>query len=283
MRLSKKIREEVADYFYGRLNMRFTNSWNSFLAMTVFHYTIGPFNRNFIRHVTVGMPDSALCSGTLGSWNRFARVVERRGMRTPYIGYREKKRSRGDTEAQRIHYIAARRGFRQLGNMAGLKLLEILIPWTYLDFLFIWRPTMVACGCGKDFQSPEDQIRHFVEDHTGQRDFWALLAGLKQQSSSDDLTIALVYDYASTPFTPDSEDFEDYVPYSDIHDPLRIGRWMAAYASVMGYKFGYARSAKKGAYKVRYDQDILLSKSLERLKDDPLQYDPLLEPPKLSA
>ncbi|KAL2272170.1 hypothetical protein FJTKL_07449 [Diaporthe vaccinii] len=141
---------------------------------------------------------------------------------------------------------------------------------------------VVPCDC-EEFQglSSEDQIRHRFEEHCDDSDYWKLLANLKQQTSSDDLTVALVHDYnAGTRARP----FEDYDNDDDyVRSNLREGRWVAAYASIKGYEFGYARPAEMGVFKVRYDEDTVMSKSLELLKDDPLEYDPLLEPPELSG
>lgn len=287
MRLNKKIHEEVADYFYGRFNMRFSGP-TGFLVMTMFNHSIRPLNCSFIKHITVRIPCGYSSAYSLKGWDRFVRVQRSRGMRIPFIGRRAKQRSQGGTEAECNHDITVRRGFRQLRDMAGLKLLEILVPWYYLPpemalYDDNWQQcAVVPCDC-EEFQglSSEDQIRHRFEEHCEDSDYWKLLANLKQQTSSDDLTIALVYDYNSgargTPFEEYDND-DDYV-----RSNLRGGRWVAAYASIKGYEFGYARPAEKGVFKVRYDEDTVMSKSLELLKDDPLAYDPLLEPPELSG
>lgn len=282
MRLSKKIRDEVAHYFYGRLSVRFS-SGGGFLVMTMFNHSIRPLKCSFIKHITVRLPLGDLSNITLRNWERLERAQARRGLRIPYIGLREKRRSRGYTEAQQNYDITVRRGFRQHGNMAGLKLLEVLVPWDYLSMNSVvydgnWKATRVPCECG-DFQSlsPEDQVRHIFEGDCGSEN-WELLADLKQ-SSSDDLTIALVYDYNST---RRGRHFEDCTHDHDrLRDNFRRGRWLAAYASVMGYKFGYARLAEKGTYTVRYDEDTLMSDALELIKNDPFEYGQLLEPPEL--
>ncbi|KAG6357832.1 hypothetical protein INS49_013713 [Diaporthe citri] len=286
MRLSKKIREEVADYFYGRFNMRFSDS-SGFLVMTMFNHSIRFLNCSFINHITVRMPCGYLSSCRLRRWDRFTCIQRSRGMRIPFIGRRAKQRSQGGTEAECNHDITVRRGFRQLRDMAGLKLLEILVPWDYLPpetavYDDSWQSTVVPCDC-EEFQglSSEDQIRHRFEEHCYDSEYWELLATLKQQTSSDDLTIALVYDYNSARRGRPFEDYENDGDY--VRSNLRGGRWVAAYAAIKGYEFGYARPAEKGVFKVRYDEDTVMSKSLELLKDDPLEYDPLLEPPELSG
>lgn len=286
MRLSKKIREEVADYFYGRLNMRFSDS-AGFLVMALFNHSIRPWNSSFITHITVKFPHDIVDNATLKRWDRFTSIQGSRGMRIPDIRYREMQHSRGTTKAECRYDITVFSGFCQLSNMAGLKLLEILVPWDYVPLDKAvrsenWEYTDVPCDC-EAFPnlSPKDQVRHLFEGHNRDSEYWALLANLKQYNSSDDLTIALVYDYNST---RRRNAFEYYFDRSEVvRENLRRGRWVAAYASVMGYKFGYARCAEKGAYKVRYGEDTLMAESLELLKADPLAYDPSLEPPELSG
>lgn len=287
MHLNKKIHEEVADYFYGRFNMRFSGA-TGFLVMTMFNHSIRALNCNFIKHITVSIPCCYYFACSLRGWDRFTCIQRSRGMRIPFVGRREKKRSQGRTEAECNHDVTVRRGFRQLGDMTGLKLLEILVPWDYLPsektvYDDNWQelpPVPCICAEFRDL-SAEDQIRHRIEAHSYDSEYWGLLTNLKQQTSSDDLTVALVYDYNITQRGHPFEDDDDDVEY--VRDNLRRGRWVAAYASVKGYKFGYARPAEKGVYKVRYDEDTVMSKSLELLKDDDLAYDPLLEPPELSG
>lgn len=286
MRLSKKIREEVADYFYRRLNMRFSG-WTGFLVMALFNHSIRSWNCSFITHITVKFPHDIVDNAFRKRWDHFASIQESRGMHIPNIGGREMERSRGTTKAECYYDLTVFRGFRQLSNMAGLKLLEILVPWDYvaLDSTLLsenWEYTHVPCDCEAfPSLSPRDQVRHLFEGHNGDSEYWTLLADLKQYNSSDDLTIALVYDYNST---RRGYPFETCFDMHDVvRNNLRRGRWVAAYASVMGYKFGYARCADNGAYEVRYDEDTLMMESLELLKADPVAYDPLLEPPELSG
>lgn len=291
MRLNKKIRGEIAGYFYGRLNMRFSGS-DGVLVMMFFNNTIKRWNCNFIKHITVHIPSGELYNCTMRKWDRLTGIQTRRGMRVPDFHPRAKRWDRDPklayrTLAERNYDMALRKGSRQLANMEGLKLLEILVPWDYPLFDTRindnWEETAVLCTCPDDViwsLSSEDWVWHVVEEHSRNPRYWASLADLKQQSSSDGLTIALVYDYNSaTNFR--FQDCDDRP--QRVRQNLRLGRWLAAYASVMGYKFGYARCADKGAYKVRYDEDTLLSESLESLKDHPDEYDPLLEPPELSG
>lgn len=281
MRLNKKIREEVADYFYGQLNMRFSSE-DGFYAMAVFNHTIQPLNCSFIRHITVAFPCNDIHYFCMRNLKQICDVQRRRGMRLPRFRSREMNRSRGGTQAACDLDLTVHRGFRQLGSMTGLKLLEILIPWNYVYMDTVCRghrDKRVPCECPDILSlSPENLVRHFLEAHFCNSDYLTLLANLKEQSSRDDLTIALVYDYNA------SCHFEDISPDGAMmRESLRGGRWLAAYASVMGYKFGFSPYAPKGAYKVRYDEDTLMSKSLEELKADADEYDPLLEPPELSG
>lgn len=281
MRLNKKIREEVADYFYGQFNMRFSSE-DGFYAMAVFNHTIQPLNCSFIRHITVAFPCNGIQYFFMRNLHQICDVQRRRGMRLPRFRSREMNRSRGGTQAACDMDLTVHRGFRQLGSMTGLKLLEVLIPWNYVYMDTVcsghWH-RRVPCDCPHILSlSPENQVRHFLEAHFYNSDYLTLLANLKQQSGRDDLTIALVYDYNSGRVL---EDYADDV--ATAHACLRGGRWLAAYASVMGYKFGYSPYASKGAYKVRYDQDTFMSKSFEELKADPDEYNPLLEPPELSG
>ncbi|KAL2272171.1 hypothetical protein FJTKL_07450 [Diaporthe vaccinii] len=127
MRLNKKIHEEVADYFYGRFNMRFSGP-TGFLVMTMLNHSIWPLNCSFIKHTTVRIPCGYPSACSMKRWDIFVRIQRSRGMRIPFIGRRAKQRSQGGTEAECNHDITVRRGFRQLRDMAGLKLLEILVP-----------------------------------------------------------------------------------------------------------------------------------------------------------
>lgn len=66
MRLSKEIREGVADYFYGQHNFRFS-TYNGFVSMAAFNHIVGRINCDFIKHITVQIPNRE-CK----SWNQGA-------------------------------------------------------------------------------------------------------------------------------------------------------------------------------------------------------------------
>lgn len=282
MRLSKKVREEVAQYFYGRHNMRFS-TYNGFQAMTVFNHTIGRANCDFIKHITVQIPNRTsagsgqgayACMHYIAEWAAFRKIQEGRGMRIPDLGFRMKHYDQGRVRGEYNYDKAVFKGFRQLRNMASLRTFEILIPWDY-HFITQFAPNH-TCQCSfEDMQrlGPVDRVRHYIEEHSSNPEYWALLAGLKKQSASKDLTIALVIVHGS--LFEDGADFDDGSLWGHY---LRQGRWLAAYASVMGYQFGHTEWEASRTYTVRYDKDRMLSFFPDDGEDHAL-----LEPPELPA
>lgn len=291
MRLCKKIRGEVQDYFYGGNNFRFSHV-NGFLVMAAFNHTIRPANFSFLKHITVQIPnrvrDNSYSEGmdSKTGWRSFDQLLARRGMRVPDYGLRIRhgKRSyRIQGEGDYTYDRAVHKGFRQLRDMPSLKLLEITIPWNYrflkpARFDRTPRQEGTQCHCQiEDVEAmcPEDRIWHTIEEHCRDPEYFTLLADLKENAASDDLTIALVIHYGTLRWTPEQMSRDpEHLAY------LRQGRWIAAYAALMGYEFGHARweteGPQRGTYQVRYDEDPLLA-----LLPEDEDEDPLLEPPEL--
>lgn len=166
--------------------------------------------------------------------------------------------------------------------MPNLKLLEITIPWDY-EFLsgdihyrrLTPEEEATQCHCPIDkveAMSPEDRIWHTIEEHCEDPDYLKSLADLKENTASEDLTIALVIHYGTLLSYP-------WQLYRN-PDKLRQARWIAAYAAVMGYAFGHARWERKGpdrgTYQVSYEEDPILAFVPEDQEENSL-----LEPPKL--
>lgn len=290
MRLCKKIRAEVADYFYGGNNFRFSYD-NGIAVMASFLYTIRPDNYSFLRHVTVQIPnrqvsfDATVDSNT--AWRNFDSVLTRRGMRIPRFGFRAKHKAKV-SEGRFCYEKSVYRCFRQLRDMPNLRRLEITIPWDYhflkvksrsrMDWFEPEDEHTVYCVCPAEAvqaMSPEDRIRHTVQEHSRDDQCWDLLADLKKNTASDDLTIALVIHYNSMRRTP-----EEMLEYREGLANLRQARWIAAYAALMGYKVGHARweveGPRRGTYQVRYDEDPMLA-----LVPEGQEENSLLEPPEL--
>lgn len=290
MRLCKKIRAEVADYFYGGNNFRFSNH-SGIAVMAAFFYTIKPDNCSFLQHITVQIPnrqvgyDRTVESNT--AWCNFAGVLYDRGMRIPRFSFRARHKAKGRSAGEFCYEKSVYRCFRHLRDMPHLKRLEITIPHDYMflefrsgsrdNFCRGREEDTVHCVCpAEDVQamSPEDRIWHTVQEHSRDDEYWDLLADLKKNTASDDLTIALVIDYGSRMADPEmAHRFR-----SDIFD-LRQARWIAAYAALMGYQVGHARWETEGpgcgSYQVRYDEDPMLAVIPES------QDSSLLEPPEL--
>lgn len=272
---------EVAQYFYGHHNMRFS-TYNGFMVMAIFNHTIRRVNCDFIKHITVQIPNRETraagegaysCMHYIAEWDAFKAIQKGRGMRIPDFGFRMKHHGQGRVRGEYNYDKAVHKGFRQLRNMASLRTLEILIP---LNYRFTHkRAHERSCKCSlEDMQmlGPADRVRHYIEEHSSNREYWALLASLNQQSASKDLTIALVLVHRQ------SFDEADFYPRSDWeHHPWRQARWLAAYASIMGYRFGHTKWEGSRTYNVRYDEDRMLSLSRQKVEDNALHEPP--EPP----
>lgn len=287
MRLCKKIREEVADYFYGGNNFRFSNE-DGIVVMAVMLYTIGPFNCSFLRHVTLQIPNRRDGYGdhtvkSNSGWNNLYGVLTRRGMRIPQFGFRAKHKAQGRSEGEFCYEKSVYRCFRQLRDMPNLKRLEITIPWDFeffeiYDGLLSPEEKVAPCICpAEDVEAmrPDDRIRHTVLEHARDAEYWDLLADLKENTASKDLTIALVIHYGTRYRLPE-EKYETQATMSN----LRRARWVAAYAALMGYEMGHARweteGPGRGSYQVRYDEDVMRTVIPEG------QENSLLEPPQLT-
>lgn len=305
MRLCRKIHEEVSDYFYGGNNFRFSHA-NGFVVMAAFNHTIKPANFSFLKHITVQIPnrmydgsygDKALDSKT--GWQNFDQLLARRGMRIPDYRFRIHRGKRSfliQRDGDYTYDQAVRNGFRQLRRMPNLKLLEITIPWDYrfLSDTIYYRALTpeeeaTQCHCPIEYveaMSPEDRIGHTIEAHCRDAEYLKSLADLKENTASEDMTIALVIHYGT---------LCEY-PEEILRRPneLRQARWIAAYAAVMGYAFGHAKWETEGpdlgTYQVRYDEDPILAFVPEDQEENSLleppklpgqEENPLLEPPKL--
>ncbi|POS76475.1 hypothetical protein DHEL01_v205134 [Diaporthe helianthi] len=279
MRLSKKVHKEATAHFYSRTNFRFS-TYNGFAAMAVFNHNLGRGNCELIRHITVQIPNredlassqgSQSCMWYMSEWHAFVDIHRnKRGMRIPDFGYRRRHSEQGRILGEFNYNKAVLLGHRQLRAMASLRALEILIPWDYRFITVLgWRK---HCKCKtkamREGATPEVVVRHCVKEHSCNPEYWTLLEDLKRETASEDLTISLVLVYGPSwrIAQPDSRDF-----------PLQ-GRWLAAYASVMGYRFGHAMWAKdKSTYVVRYDKNELLS-----VAPDQAEHKAKFEPPKLT-
>lgn len=290
MRLCKKIRTEVVDYFYGGNNFRFSSD-NGIAVMAAFFYTIRPDNCSFLRHITVQIPNRQVgCSdGTVASntaWDHFSRVLSRRGMRVPRFGFGNKQKAKGRSEGEFCYDKSVYRCFRQLREMPNLKRLEITIPYDYefLDFQSSWTwgiegdEGTTHCSCPEEdiqVMSPEDRIWHTVREHTIDDQYWNLLADLKENAASDGLAIALVIH--DNWFASDLARYKLVNRY--LGSEMRQARWIAAYASLMGYEFGHTywetKGPGRGSYRIRYDEDPVLA-GIPKGQDNSL-----LEPPEL--
>lgn len=187
-------------------------------------------------------------------------------MRVPDFGFRMEHYDQGRVRGEYNHEEAGPAAHRQLRNMASLKTFEILIPWNY-DFVERCYPNSTCICPLEDMQKlgPRDLVRHCVEEHCSDPEYWAVLADLKQQTASESLSISLVLVHEpSGDMYPDKRHF------------LRQGRWLAAYVSVMGYRFGHTKWENNNTYVVRYEKGEMLSVSSEEAEEHAL-----LEPPEL--
>ncbi|KAK2610308.1 hypothetical protein N8I77_003753 [Diaporthe amygdali] len=288
MRVCKKIGDEVREFFYGGNNFRFSYV-NGFQVMAAFMHTIRSANCSFLKHITVQIPNRAYgYSQDLSSktgWKNFEQLMARRGMRLLRYGFRARYEEQGRVLGEYNYDRAVYKCFRQLRNMPDLKLLEITFPWDYEFIKSSYCPfsddkLTTHCPCSiEDVQAmdPKTRIWHTIEEHSSDRAYWALLADLAENSASKELTIALVIQYEMTSYDMANRISNGW-PQDIVH--MRQGRWLAAYASVMGYEFGHSRwerdEKQRGTYNVRYDEDPTLS-VLPKSQEE----DSLLEPPEL--
>lgn len=268
MSVCRKIRGEVAEYFYGGNNFRFSQEYG-FAVMLCFFRTIRSVNCSFLRNITVQLPNRqlypSLSNGlSNGRWHELCGGLPGHGMKNIHRIFQISRHVEpGRLWAETCYGEAVRKAFRRLRRMPCLKRLEITIP-TAGFFLAIdmGDGTNPRCACpGEDDKGRDDRIRHLVREHSEDGEYWDLLARLKEENASKDLTIALVILYpeiyeSSTPCLaqfqrPRDRDFRK-----------REGRLIAAYAALMGYEFGHARWETDGqgyeTYKVRYDEDPVL-------------------------
>lgn len=163
--------------------------------------------------------------------------------------------------------------YGQLRNMASLRTLEILIPWDYYFIPALYGEHHGDCQTCHMYEDagPRAVVRHCVEAHSSNPEFWTLLADLKERATSKDLTISLVLKYDWSRRLCSYRDTEEERMF------MRQGRWLAAYASVMGYRFGHTSWPEgRGTYVVRYDEDERLS-----VPPDQSKLEAALEPPEL--
>lgn len=271
LRLSKKVHAEAAEFFYGRNNFRFSD-YDGLPAMTFFHHTIGQANCDFIRHVTVHIPNSNRSPPWRGSNDRYTRIIRQapdhgslpfdsiqrgRGMRVPDFGYNRRQVSEGLIRDRSNFDKAVAMGFHQLQNMASLRTLEILIP---SDFCFItglgetrWSERRWSLFDNMMSEVPDGAItmRNLVKSFSFDPECWALLEQLKEESASADLTISLILIQIKR-LEASHIDWDYAVGY----DVLRQHRCLAEYAKVMGYRFGHATwEEDNSTYVVQYDED----------------------------
>ncbi|OJD32678.1 uncharacterized protein BKCO1_3700033 [Diplodia corticola] len=271
MRLCKKMYGEVAHMFYTKQNFRFTNL-DGVLMLGAWLHTINAAHFRYLRHVTVHAALHYRGDGSIadsGQWNAFQQLVARRGMKFPCFKYR---RTPKYYDAGKVgHESTVNRVVSILKSLPDLRRLEVLFEWDS-PFIGFNDRRMVDCYLGYPEQlEPAAAVRHVVEDHCRDPTWWPLLAGIKREAVSPDLKMALVLLYGPN----DVSTYELASPYVD--EKMRAGRWLGAYAKIMGYDFGHARW-EKGAYQVRYDANELLAR--REIKED--EEGPFLpEPPEV--
>lgn len=188
MRVWKKIRGEVAEYFYGGNNFRFSHE-NGIVVMSCFFHTIGTFNCSFLRHITVQLPNRHLYPGFRGcqskaEWDNLHGDLSRQGMRNPDYKYQFRNEAEDRRFGDYCYDEAVRRVFHGVRNIPDLKRLEITIPayYAFLDFDFDTKHETFRCVCpGVDIEamSHDDRTRHIVRDDSTDSEYWDLLADLK--------------------------------------------------------------------------------------------------------
>lgn len=264
MRVCKQIRGEVAEYFYGGSNFRFSHE-SGIAVMSCFFHTIGSFNCSFLRHVTVQLPNRPPYPGLTGrqsnaAWHELRRELSRQGMRNPNYKYQPRYEAEGRPFGAHCYDEAVHRVFRRLRNIPNLRRLEITIPayHPFLDFDTEYDTFLCACpGVDIEAMSHDDRTRHIIRDHSRDSEYWDLLADLKENAASEDLTIALVLQYEAIEYVGPTVHLLERIVGQ------REGPWIAAYAGLMGYELGHARWETEGqaayeTYKVRHDADPLL-------------------------
>ncbi|KAG8163022.1 hypothetical protein KVR01_007500 [Diaporthe batatas] len=304
LRLSRKVHAEAAAHLYGRTTFRFS-AYNGIAAMAVFAHTIGRDHYALIRHVAVQLPHRDLsppawyqpgvdfcanrCIGSGRHWEYFEDALRSRGMRVPDLGVRRwHVAGQGRRRGEVIYDRAVGLAFRQLREMAGLRTLEVLIPW---DYKFIETPKKdeeewdgdrgdkERCCCQavgwEAAAGPREVVRHLVEAHSRDPEYWALLADLRQRAraAGGHLSISLVLVYAHV--RNYGRNTHDYRVSLAFH---RQGRWLKAYARVMDYGFGHTsfEGDNDSPYVVDYGVNERLSTGW-----DQDELDPRLEPPDL--
>lgn len=267
MRLCKKVHGEMAEMFYAKQNFRFSNS-NGFLMLGAWMHTIKEPHFQYLRHVTVQIPmrdTDDRCISSLSGWKAFEKIVAERGMRIPMYRQDKKRQQQGVPYSKDRYDETVRSVFRNLKSIPSLRKLELLVPWNF--------PLLGNLVCERRYLEQFDaveRVRHVVEDHCLDENYWKQLAEFKRDSVSPDLKIALVVHHGLRCMDLDADVYF-------IQSHLRTARWLAAYAKIMGYEFGHARW-QDGTYQVRYNPDPLhISPRLSGADDGKL------EPPEIQA
>lgn len=260
MRVCKKIRGEVAEYFYGGNSFR-SSLPNSVLFMSCFFHTIGNFNCSFLKHVTLQMPnpwvDAPCFEANIPSfhgWDKIIQRASRQGLRNHDCEY-QPKYNRDARSWGEYYYDETMRGlFSKLRDMPNLKKLEFMIPARRCFFNSKKCASTANCaaqkslhchcpGGGIQTMSPDDRTRHIFRDHSELREYLDLLADLKETTVSGDLKIALVFLYPQTRhlYPHHSIMMVKFQQMWEDEFRCREGIWTAAYATIMGYELGHAR------------------------------------------
>lgn len=263
MRLCRKVYHEVAELFYSKQNFRFTGV-NGFPTMTAWMHTIGPSQLMNLRHVTVQHPHAGLeseyggeCAVSTTQFGRLLQSHDKRGLVLRASHYGRRQYRKGINRGWYYYDESVSQALRFLSRVPHLRSLEIVIPW---EHGFHGRgPTELVRGCSCPQEElggmgAREWILHIMRDHSVSLEFWDRLEKLKKNAVSQELVISLVLLYGRHRLSDEESYQSAYDP--EMRDPehMRKGRWLAAYAEVMGYSFGHATWVN-GSYSVRYDPD----------------------------
>lgn len=167
MRVCRKIRGEVAEYFYGGNNFRFSQD-HGFAVMSCFLSTSGSFNCSFLRHITVQL-SSRLAYGYDRAksnyvWDGLRSALSRKGMWNPNYVFQRSYEEEG--------HMWADMAFSQLREMLDLKRLEITIPTCRWPLRVDPTAPTRRCACyGVDLMGRDDRVRHIARNHSGDSEY----------------------------------------------------------------------------------------------------------------
>lgn len=275
MRLSKVVRDEVAEFFYGRHNFRFS-SVNGAAALASWLSTVRPAQFLFLRHVSVVMPsDFGACNEyggedatSIATSGCLFSLLHDRGMTLPKCHEYYDRRKSNLYRSGFWHRTLTTRAFRYLAEIPDLRRLDLLCPRFPIPDQNAPNRRGGWCCCAREIASgmgSRELIIHVIRDCSSTH-YWDAIERLKKTTRSPKLVISLVLLHGNHEYDEWEYHWEaasglkpwwesPYHTWSEsFMRRMCSDRWLAAYADIMGYGFGHA-SWEGRSYTIQYGKD----------------------------